>query len=278
MQKLPPKKDVALALLERSSLFIHLDPRAADVQVPKWFQKQPQLVLQVGLNMPVPIRDLEVGDEAISCTLSFNRTPHFCWLPWEAIYALVGEEGQGMVWPDDVPPEVAAQAGSAAGARAKQKPVRKKPALRAVSSTPDPEADEAADGEQASAPEVSAKRHQRPQLRAVPAPEPEPASEAESTLALAEGVAEGASASEGAQPATVASEPPPKEESQEETVAEADSLARPAGSLVSVGEKQEAPAASAEPALAEIPSEPEQSSPPSEPPAPKRGSHLRLVK
>ncbi|MFZ5890001.1 MAG: ClpXP protease specificity-enhancing factor SspB [Myxococcota bacterium] len=108
--RLPPKKDVANALLEQSTLFIHLDPRSDQVKVPPWFKKQPQLVLQVGHNMAVRIPDLDVGDEALSCTLSFNRSPHFCWIPWGAVFALVGENGRGMVWPDDVPKEVAAQA------------------------------------------------------------------------------------------------------------------------------------------------------------------------
>jgi stringent starvation protein B len=107
--ELPPKKDVMLALLERSSVFIHLDPRREDVRVPAWFKKQPQLVLQVGLNMAVRIPDLDVGDDAVSCTLSFSRSPFFCYMPWTAVFALVSEDGKGMLWPNDIPPEVAAQ-------------------------------------------------------------------------------------------------------------------------------------------------------------------------
>jgi stringent starvation protein B len=107
---LPPKKDVAMALLERASVFVHLDPRAENVVVPPWLKKQPQLVLQIGLNMAVKIPDLEVGDEAVCCTLSFSRRPHYCYVPWGAVYALVGEDGRGMVWPEDIPPEVSSQA------------------------------------------------------------------------------------------------------------------------------------------------------------------------
>lgn len=129
--RLPPKKDVALALLESSSVFVHLDPRADGVTVPPWFKKQPQLVLQIGLNMPVPIPDLSLDGDGVSCTLSFNRSPQFCNVPWKAIYALVGEDGRGMVWPDDVPPEVAAQTRVVAAEGSK--PKRKKKAhLRAV--------------------------------------------------------------------------------------------------------------------------------------------------
>ncbi|HEY4105117.1 MAG TPA: hypothetical protein VGM44_14565, partial [Polyangiaceae bacterium] len=108
--RLPPKKEVALALLEQASMFIHLDPRAEGAQVPPWFKKQPQLVLQIGLNMAVPIPDLHLDDNALSCTLSFNRSPFFCLIPWTAVFALVSEKGQAMVWAEDVPAEVAAQA------------------------------------------------------------------------------------------------------------------------------------------------------------------------
>ncbi len=107
--RLPPKKEVALALLQGPSLMVHLDPRVTDVCVPDGFKKQAQLVLQLGLNLPVPIPDLDVGDEGISCTLSFNRQPFWCFLPWAAIYALVGEDGRGMVWPESAPAELAVQ-------------------------------------------------------------------------------------------------------------------------------------------------------------------------
>jgi hypothetical protein len=107
---LPPKKDVALALLERASVFVHLDPRSESAVVPPWLKGQPQLILQIGLNLAVDIPDLEVDEEGIACTLSFSRRPHFCRLPWTSVYALVGEDGRGMVWPSDIPAEVAAQA------------------------------------------------------------------------------------------------------------------------------------------------------------------------
>ena len=103
---LPPKKSVMEELLRGSSVFIHLDPRKTEVKVPMWFTKQHQLVLQVGLNMAVSIPDLLVDDTGVSCTLSFNRAPFYCRMPWTAIYALVGEDGRGMVWPEDVPREV----------------------------------------------------------------------------------------------------------------------------------------------------------------------------
>lgn len=106
-------------------MFVHLDPRRDGVSVPDRFRKQPQLVLQLGLNMAVRIPDLEVTEEGITATLSFNRTPHWCGVPWAAVFALVGEDGRGMVWPDDVPPELAA-----AGPRPKLQSVEAAPKAR----------------------------------------------------------------------------------------------------------------------------------------------------
>ncbi len=107
--RLPPKKDVTELLLAGPSVFVHLDPRRQGVIVPKEFTMQPQLVLQIGLHMAIPIPDLEVDERGISCTLSFGRRGTWCHLPWSSIYAMRGEDGRGMMWPDDVPPEVAAQ-------------------------------------------------------------------------------------------------------------------------------------------------------------------------
>ena len=80
-RNLPSKKDVVLALLQGPSVFVHLDPRKKGVVVPANFRKQPQLVLQIGLNMAVSIPDLRVDDEGVSCTLSFSRSPFWCVLP-----------------------------------------------------------------------------------------------------------------------------------------------------------------------------------------------------
>jgi stringent starvation protein B len=148
---LPPKKEVALALLERSKVSVHLDPRKSGVIVPINFRKQPQLVLDIGLNTAIPIPDLRLDEEGMSCTLSFARQPFYCVIPWPSIFAMVGDDGRGMVWPDDVPPEIAPQ--PAAAARPAEQPAPRPrpqaakralqpvpdgaPALRAARSTPD---------------------------------------------------------------------------------------------------------------------------------------------
>lgn len=168
-RKLPQKKDVALELLQGPSLYVHLDPRKPGVVVPKWFMGQANLVLQVGLNMQIPIPDLDVDDDGVTCTLSFNRAAFFCRMPWSAVYALIGEEGQGMVWPDDVPPEVAAQMQQKnPKAPAPKKP---KPKLAAIAAPPPEESRSIAKPERA---EVSLKDVSASKVLAVKESEPPP--------------------------------------------------------------------------------------------------------
>jgi stringent starvation protein B len=160
MPPLPRKKAVALDLLERTSVFVHLDPRRPGVIVPQGFLKQPQLVLQIGLNMAISIPDLDVTEEGITCTLSFNKRPHFCSLPWSSIYALIGEQGGGMVWPEDVPPEVVTQQRSAA----KKDPRTRKLGLRSVSDSADRHTD-TSDAEELSSADRASKDVRHPSSR-----------------------------------------------------------------------------------------------------------------
>lgn len=106
----PPKKEQLQKLLERGNVFVHLDPRVDGVVVPAWHAQKPQLVLQLGLHFAVPIPDLKIDDRGVRCTLSFNRSPFSCDLPWTAVYAMVAEDGQVTVWPTELPPELVPQA------------------------------------------------------------------------------------------------------------------------------------------------------------------------
>ena len=155
--ELPPKKDVARGLLLRGSVFVHLDPRVEGTAVPKWLAVEPQLVLQIGLDLPIPIPDLRVDDAGIFGTLSFQRSPFPCTVPWEAVFALVGEDGRGVVWREALPEEIAAEVDREAG--------RKKPPE--LSLVPEPEVE---------AQLLSFDREVRPE-RAKPAPRKEPRSE-----------------------------------------------------------------------------------------------------
>lgn len=162
-QPLPPKKDVVLALLERATVFIHVDPRRQGCVVPMNFKQQAQLVLQVGLNMAVPIPDLRIEDTGITCTLSFGGRGFWCSMPWSCVYAMVGEDGRGMVWPDDLPPEVRATS--------KQEPAKSAP----TEEPPAPKRKRAPKQKiaaEAKTEKKVAKKRAAPKKKAAPKPEP----------------------------------------------------------------------------------------------------------
>lgn len=107
--EMPPKHQVAESLLNEGAIFVHFDPRFDGVVAPLHLKDQPQLVLQFGYGLAVPIPDLFLDEEGISGTLSFQRTPHACFVPWPAVFAIVGEDGRGLIFPESMPPEIHAE-------------------------------------------------------------------------------------------------------------------------------------------------------------------------
>lgn len=184
-EELPEKREVARMLLVKGSVFVHLDPRVQGVIVPDWLRRQPQLVLQVGLDLPVPIPDLEIDEDGVFATLSFNRSAFSCRVPWDAIFALVGDDGKGMVWPNSLPEEIANEVDREAGrqpppglrlvpedgefeetdpGRSRDRP-RRGPQLQRITEPVFESPRSMSDGDE----------RRRPSLSVVPAPEPLPA-------------------------------------------------------------------------------------------------------
>ena len=97
----PSKPEVCRALLNKGSVFVHLDPSTLGTLIPYRLKFQSQVVLQFGLDMPVPIPDMKLDQAGISGTLSFKGVPFSCFVPWTAVFAVVGEDGRGLTW--DIP-------------------------------------------------------------------------------------------------------------------------------------------------------------------------------
>lgn len=102
----PSKRDAFLAFLREGWASLHLDARRAGVVVPDDFRREPHLVLQYGRNMPIPIPDLQVTEDGVSATLSFQRNPFPTHVPWSAVYVVACTDGRGVLYYEDVPPEV----------------------------------------------------------------------------------------------------------------------------------------------------------------------------
>ena len=166
----PSKKEAFKAFLTEGWVSVHLDARRTGVDVPAELAGNRHLVLQYGRDMPIPIPDLEVGEEGVSATLSFSRLPHRTYVPWSAIYIVTCDDGRGVLYYEDVPEDVSLLArpagpvaekgiGTAAPALAAD-PQQEQPAtariLKSVPATPDDELSE-----------LTTKRRRRPTLKLV---------------------------------------------------------------------------------------------------------------
>ena len=114
--QLPSKREAFLTFFKDGWVYVHLDARRSDVQVPDHLKGEARLVLQYGANMPVPIDDLLVSEDGIRATLSFNRQPCETVIPWSSVYIVACTDGRGVLYHEDVPPEVLAEAMSAESA------------------------------------------------------------------------------------------------------------------------------------------------------------------
>lgn len=103
----PSKLDTANALFRRGNFYVHLDPRGEGVKVPDQFRSQARLSLYVGLATPIPITDITVNDTSMAATLSFGSGMFYCVVPWDAVFALIGDDDRGVVWEECIPKEAA---------------------------------------------------------------------------------------------------------------------------------------------------------------------------
>jgi stringent starvation protein B len=123
--EMPAKRQTMDKLLRDGPVLVHLDPRRAGVDVPGHLHSDARLVLRFGYGLTPPIADLSVEESVISGTLTFRGVPHHCVIPWSAVFAVVGEDGRGLVWGEDVPIEIAHEYARDGRAQTSAKPADK---------------------------------------------------------------------------------------------------------------------------------------------------------
>jgi stringent starvation protein B len=142
--KPPGKQETLRAYLDRGIAMVHLDARRPGVAVPPQHEGDPHLRINLSYRYGIP--DLVIDETHVQATLSFGGRPFTCKLPWSAVFGITSQtNGDGQVWPEDLPTEVMstlATAETPQGAEKlapKNKPAtpRSKPTLVAVERDPE---------------------------------------------------------------------------------------------------------------------------------------------
>ena len=69
-------------------LYVRSDPEVVVpdyLRTPEWLAGEGHVVLEYGLDMPVPVDDLVVDARGVAATLSFSRVPCHTFVPWGAV-------------------------------------------------------------------------------------------------------------------------------------------------------------------------------------------------
>ncbi len=100
---LPPDKArvIRLLLAKEGRVMVCLDATQRGVEVPRRFGTDQGLMLVFNKTMPQPI---EMLPDCIASELRFGGIPHYCVIPYTAIWSVFNpDSNHGMVWPDFMP-------------------------------------------------------------------------------------------------------------------------------------------------------------------------------
>jgi hypothetical protein len=67
---------------------LYVDPRPPGATLPEALASHEWACLDIGLNLPKPIPDLDIGNWGVYGTLSFGGVPHLCAVGWDQIHAV----------------------------------------------------------------------------------------------------------------------------------------------------------------------------------------------
>lgn len=103
---MPDKRAGMVELVEMERLAVYVDPKAKGVKLPPYLHDAPYVVLDLGHDMPTPIKDLQFSDTTIDGELSFHRQPFRVKIPYAAVFGYVSHTTKkGGLYADQIPKE-----------------------------------------------------------------------------------------------------------------------------------------------------------------------------
>ncbi|MBF0382124.1 MAG: hypothetical protein HQL69_13960 [Magnetococcales bacterium] len=108
MDKQLSKGEVIQLLLETEGrIMLCLDATYSGVDVPSRFRNDTNLMLILNSKMPNPIH---IGETSVQSELRFGGIPHFCLIPYDAIWSAFNPDtSHGMMWQESMPDDVLKQ-------------------------------------------------------------------------------------------------------------------------------------------------------------------------
>ena len=104
----PQKYAVFSRFAEKGKVMVTLDARRPGVRVPSHLAKETQLNLDFSDRFG--LADFVYDERGVRASLSFNRQPFLCEVPWSAVYALFSHtDNERLTWARALPPEILAE-------------------------------------------------------------------------------------------------------------------------------------------------------------------------
>jgi stringent starvation protein B len=104
----PQKFAVFSRFVSKGKVMVTLDARRTGVTVPAHLANEPQLNLDFSERFG--LSDFVYDERGVRASLSFNRQPFFCDVPWASVYALFSHaDNERLTWARSLPQEILAQ-------------------------------------------------------------------------------------------------------------------------------------------------------------------------
>lgn len=104
----PQKFAVFSRFIAKGKVMVTLDARRTGVTVPSHLADEPQLNLDFSDRFG--LSDFVYDERGVRASLSFNRQPFFCDVPWSSVYALFSHaDNERLTWARALPQEILAQ-------------------------------------------------------------------------------------------------------------------------------------------------------------------------
>ena len=102
----PEKLRMFARFVDQGMTMVSLDARREGVRVPQHLAGE--LMLNLNFSLRFGIDDFAYDDDGVRASLTFNKVPFFCEIPWGAVYQMTSTvNADRMMWPDSLPAELA---------------------------------------------------------------------------------------------------------------------------------------------------------------------------